>query len=218
MSGQAAKLRTRHPEIRRDQLLDAAERLFVHRGYAETTVAEIAEEAGVAKGTFYLYFPSKDHCVVALKKRLADELVERFLAVLAPEYDRLARGDTAVDLEGVTRRLLDESFDYAYEHAEIHHNLFHRGDTIEVDEVSLQAEETITATLTQAFKMMNELGVADVVQPAHTARILFSGIHWALEQTLRRNRDLSELDALKEAAFSVVTRTLTSAGPPGKRL
>lgn len=48
----------RLPDARRDQLLDAAERLLVVRGVAGTAVADIATEAGVAKGSFYRYFDS----------------------------------------------------------------------------------------------------------------------------------------------------------------
>ncbi len=203
----SAKLRTKQPEIRRDQLLDAAEKLFATKGLIETTVADIAEEAGVAKGTFYLYFPSKDHCVVAVKKRLADEIVDRFIEVLAPEFDRLARGDASIDVPEVTGRILDVSFSYAAEHAEIHQALFHVGDTHEVDQVSLEAEAAIVSCLTQAFRMMNEVGAAAVRHPEHTARILFSGVHWALEDLLRRDQPES-LDDLKETALEIVTRVL----------
>ncbi len=203
----STKSRTKQPEIRRDQLLDAAERLFAKKGLAESTVADIAEEAGVAKGTFYLYFPSKDHCVVAVKKRLADGIVDRFIAVLAPEFDRMAKGEDEIDVPVVTRRILAVSFRYAAENAEIHSALFHVGDTHEVDQVSLESEAAIVSCLTQAFRMMNEVGAAEVQHPEHTARILFAGVHWALEDVLRRDEP-EKLDALKEAALEMVTRVL----------
>ena len=41
---------------RKQQLLDAAARLFAEQGYAATRVADIVEAAGVAKGLFYWYF------------------------------------------------------------------------------------------------------------------------------------------------------------------
>ncbi len=44
----------------RDQIIVAAERLFRHFGYRKTTVADIARAAGVAKGSIYLHFPSKE--------------------------------------------------------------------------------------------------------------------------------------------------------------
>jgi TetR/AcrR family fatty acid metabolism transcriptional regulator len=47
-------------------ILDAALRTFVKRGYPETKVAEIASEAGVAEGTIYNYFHSKEELLLAL--------------------------------------------------------------------------------------------------------------------------------------------------------
>ena len=43
----------------RQQLLDAAEAAFGRRGYFETSITDITRRAGVAQGTFYVYFPSK---------------------------------------------------------------------------------------------------------------------------------------------------------------
>ena len=51
---------------RRAVILDAALRTFVRRGYPETKVAEIASEAGVAEGTLYNYFASKEDLLLAL--------------------------------------------------------------------------------------------------------------------------------------------------------
>ncbi len=51
---------------KRAVILDAALRTFVKRGYTKTKVAEIASEAGVAEGTLYNYFPSKEDLLLAL--------------------------------------------------------------------------------------------------------------------------------------------------------
>ena len=45
--------------FRRSEILDAARRVFARRGFADATVDEIAREAGIAKGTIYLYYKSK---------------------------------------------------------------------------------------------------------------------------------------------------------------
>ena len=44
---------------RKQQLVDAAMRLFTERGYAATRISDICADAGVAKGLFYWYFPTK---------------------------------------------------------------------------------------------------------------------------------------------------------------
>src|SRR5271156_1213661 len=47
------------------RLLDAAVDLFARKGFAETTVEDITNAADVGKGTFFNYFPSKEHILVA---------------------------------------------------------------------------------------------------------------------------------------------------------
>ncbi|MFD2613279.1 TetR/AcrR family transcriptional regulator [Paenibacillus gansuensis] len=50
-------------------ILDAAYRVFGTKGFYETKMAEIAEEAGIAKGTLYLYFSSKEEMFLAMSRR-----------------------------------------------------------------------------------------------------------------------------------------------------
>lgn len=52
--------RARRKEARPGELLDAALDLFVEKGFAATRMEEVAERAGVSKGTVFLYFPSKE--------------------------------------------------------------------------------------------------------------------------------------------------------------
>ena len=72
---------SKHPKDRREDLLAAAEPIFVERGAAAATVSDVTSAAGVAKGTFYLYFASKDHVLAALRQRFVDGFVAqtRFL-------------------------------------------------------------------------------------------------------------------------------------------
>jgi AcrR family transcriptional regulator len=60
---------------RRAELLDTAMSLFAARGYGNVPVQTITEEVGVAKGTFYHYFSSKDELLDALIERQSDLLV-----------------------------------------------------------------------------------------------------------------------------------------------
>lgn len=57
------------PQIRINEILDAAETLFYERGYQPTMISDIVKKIGVAQGTFYYYFSSKEEIVDALIKR-----------------------------------------------------------------------------------------------------------------------------------------------------
>jgi AcrR family transcriptional regulator len=62
------------PETRTKELLLAAEHVFSQTGYDNSTVEAITKEAGVAKGTFYLYFESKDDLLTQLASYRAEQL------------------------------------------------------------------------------------------------------------------------------------------------
>jgi AcrR family transcriptional regulator len=72
-------LRERKKQRTRQQIVDVATRLFAEKGYAETTLAEVAEEAEVALSTIFNYFPSKPDIVFALQDALIESARERIV-------------------------------------------------------------------------------------------------------------------------------------------
>lgn len=60
---------------RERRIVAAARRLFDRKGYANTAMEEIAERAGVAVGTLYNYFPSKDELLLTILRRETDALI-----------------------------------------------------------------------------------------------------------------------------------------------
>jgi AcrR family transcriptional regulator len=73
-------------EVRRAELVSAAAAVFAEKGVGSATVGDIVKAAGVAQGTFYLYFDSKDDAVLAVAERLTDATVESIeRAVAAPD-------------------------------------------------------------------------------------------------------------------------------------
>lgn len=75
--------RSLSPE-RKAALFDAALKLFAENGAANTLTADIAREAGVAAGTLFLYFPTKQALINELMLKLALEQAERVTALLDP--------------------------------------------------------------------------------------------------------------------------------------
>ncbi len=61
----ASDRRQRRSAETRERLFRSALELFAQKGFAETTVEDITEAADVGKGTFFNYFPSKDHILLA---------------------------------------------------------------------------------------------------------------------------------------------------------
>lgn len=76
--------RERRREETRQRLIEAALTLMQHKPFEQVTVEEITELADVAKGTFFTYFPSKEHLLHAYMRDLADQVYE-FLEALDAE-------------------------------------------------------------------------------------------------------------------------------------
>lgn len=67
----------RKGDLRERQILDAAEELLTERGYADMTVGDIAEAAGLTRGALYFYFASKQDVLTALVARTVQALQEK---------------------------------------------------------------------------------------------------------------------------------------------
>jgi len=88
----ASKKRVRkEPEVRRAEIMDAASRVLLSKGYQSTTVDDIVHEAGVGKGTFYLYFASKPQVLVAIIERIQEKIWEEMQQAADSPGDSRAR-------------------------------------------------------------------------------------------------------------------------------
>ena len=87
-------MKTVKAEETRNRILDAALRLFRERGFAETTMRDVAAAAGVATGAAYYYYRSKEELVLAFYVRTDQEARPLFAEALAKskKLDRRMRG------------------------------------------------------------------------------------------------------------------------------
>lgn len=109
MAKVAASERDAFYETRRVGLADTALRLWAERGFDATSVAEIADAAGVAKGTFYLYFPSK--------QALLEDVLRRYS--LLPNIQELADSVADTSFEEAVHAFVRT----AWRHLSTHRNL-----------------------------------------------------------------------------------------------
>jgi AcrR family transcriptional regulator len=101
-----AERKQREKEQRRQLIVDAAERLFLSKGFYNTSVDEIAEECELSKGTLYLYFHNKD------------EIYFHVLISILEDYCATLRANLATKASYPARlKCLGETFlAYYYEH------------------------------------------------------------------------------------------------------
>lgn len=163
--------RTKPTEVRREELMDAAQALFIAKGVDATTVDEIVAAADVAKGTFYHYFAAKPDVVLALRERFSRGFLARVAAAI----------ETAPPGPGQLRRWAETSINaYLDDHA-LHDVVFHdfshqKRSSKEKDDVVDQVEAVLAAGI--------QAGAWTVDDPRLVATILFDGMHGAVDDAI----------------------------------
>ena len=70
-----------HYQQRRDEILDVIEKLYQIKGYDDCSINDIIKVVGIAKGTFYHYFKTKEETLDAIVLRTVDRMIERVQSV-----------------------------------------------------------------------------------------------------------------------------------------
>jgi AcrR family transcriptional regulator len=155
-------------------------------------MADVAEAAGVAKGTIYLYFDSKSALLTALRTRY----IGQWLAQSGRLDASPGRGGHTAQL----RSFLGEMYDFSAANQRLHHLLFHDAEISE-DEPLEQARTALARFMTRG----TQAGEFTVDDPEETASFLLDGLHGLLLRSLHANRSRR---AFVTAAWSLCARLL----------
>jgi len=200
----------------RNRILDAALRLFRERGFAETTMRDVATAAGVATGAAYYYFRSKEELVLAFYVRTDQEAAEVFAGAIA----------SSKDLKKRMRALIDAKFAQFEDHRALLTALLKAGVDPR-DRLSPFGVETRTVRDENIEWYARALEVSDVKLPRdlapHVPRLLWMyhmGLiyFWITDQSPRQERTRRLVDATLDLVVQLLkASSLPFMGPLRKR-
>jgi AcrR family transcriptional regulator len=162
--------RTKPAEERRDDLLDAAQRLFLEHGFGPTTIEQITRASDVAKGTFYLYFKSKDEVRTALGERFAQSHLAAAKAGIAKRSSH--------DWPGKLIGWASASVGFYLEFIRLHDVLFYEGRSPTREGL---VDNVVIGYLAEILQEGVSAGAWAVDDCRSTAVFLFSGIHGVVD-------------------------------------
>ena len=162
--------RRQPPATRRKAILDAAASLLVANGLAGTSVDAVAQRAGIAKGTVYLYFESRSDLLAALRSRYAEGLADRARSIL--EHADPADPGSVTD---TFERLAAELLDYVHANQRLYHVLFH-----EAPGHQEQAREPLRHLVAGLLSQAMDQGALTPTDAGVLAGFLLDGLHGAM--------------------------------------
>jgi AcrR family transcriptional regulator len=179
--------------------MDAAERIFLSKGIAGTSVDEIVAAADVAKGTFYIHFESKEKLLLALQ--------HRFVAGFCGDLQAAMQKERTSDWQGRLRAWVGAGVTGYLDRNAVHDLVFHE---FRPEGPPAPHENPIVEQLAELLGQGTRAGAWSVESPHLTAVMLFSALHGALDEALHaakpvnRKRLARALEAFFHRAVGLV--------------
>jgi AcrR family transcriptional regulator len=171
--------------------LDAAEQIIVSKGLSGLTVDDVTGAAGVAKGTFYLYFQSKAHVITALQERVVERLITQQQLLLS----RLPEDDWVGRLEAWIVEMIN-----AYMHnAHLHDALFAHAPGDADVQTGVSAANRHLLMLSTLLSDGADAGAFSIDRPKINAVLLYGAIHGVLDYVVHHDKSISPDLVIEEA-------------------
>ena len=192
--------RTKPPEVRREEIMDAAERLFLAHGVGSTTIDDVASGADVAKGTVYLHFDSRQALLVALGDRFAERHMAFINAAIATRPE--------ADWAGKLNAWAQSCVTFYLDRIELHDMLFHEGGAPSREGL---VDNPIVHHLTWLLNAGADAGAWAIDDSRFAAVFLFSGMHGIVDDAYLKEKRIFRgrlVKRLQSICFRTVGMTL----------
>lgn len=193
-------------EERRREIVAAALTLFRERGFDATAVGDVAAAAGVATGTVYLYFASKEHLLEQIHADFHAGLRQTFLEVAA----ELVEDDATHTAAEVTELAIDAVVAHCLAHrdaGEVIHRYLPRLDDSDPHNAEFEA------VFARAIEAGVERGTFSISDPEMAARLLYTAFRGTVVEALVRGDD-DELARLVAQAKELFRKVLAPDDAP----
>ncbi|WP_028546766.1 TetR/AcrR family transcriptional regulator [Paenibacillus taiwanensis] len=191
---------TKNPEERKAEIMDAALELFASKGFEHTAVSDIVKKVGVAQGTFYYYFKTKEEIMVALINR---SLVEHETTIKAIDQDA-----NLSPFEKVNAILFPKPI-----HQKVGDFLHHENNAWIHQKFLVQKINEMTPYLSRILAEGTKAGAFKVKHPQETAQFLLTAVNFMLDQGIFAWDDMNLVEkkrAVKQIVENIVLKDNTS--------
>lgn len=158
---------TKKPEERKNEIMDTAEELFITKGFDLSAVSDIVRKVGVAQGTFYYYFKSKDEVLNAIMEKHVDHLVEK-VKVIAK--------NTQMNAQQKLQDIIDVGFGFEIGKENMIENLYREKNPAIYQQIMIRIINQFVPVLTEVISQGVEEGIFDTLYPQEATEILLAGM------------------------------------------
>ena len=181
-------------EERKNEFIDAAEKLFKENGIVETTISAIVKEMDVAKGLFYYYFKSKDEVMEELADRYADAIIDAVNKLI----------DKDISTFDKINRIFQIFIDSAEKKSGIFMGILNVKNGITHERIFFNVGKKMVPLVTELILSGNDNGECNCSDPKFITEFLVSGLFNIMNQISPDEK----IDYLKEKLPTIKTMIL----------
>lgn len=180
---------------RREEILNAAILVFSQKGYHDTSISDLIEKAGIARGTFYLYFENK--------RQIFDSILDNLLL----EIDRCIKvieiGETGTEKTNPLDQLranLTRLFTLFIENPELSRILLRHATGLdeESDQKLTEFYSNLAFKIEEALRLGTKMNLIRECDPRITSYCILGSIREVIEHITLTRSDTSEIDTIVE--------------------
>jgi AcrR family transcriptional regulator len=193
---------------RREQILRAARDVFSRRGYQQATIDDIVAQAGVARGTFYLYFDDKRSIFAELTERLAAQITTAIERIVTDDPARPVANQVRDNIRAILRTCLTER---AMTKVLLTDAL---GVDPDFDRRLSAFYDTVVQLLTESLKDGQTLGIVGEGEPRVLAYLTIGALKELLYQAVTLGLAAESTDVLSEQIYRFLSGGYLRVGEP----
>lgn len=189
---------SKDPEVRRKEIVEAAMQLFREKGFAQTAVSDIVRKVGVAQGTFYYYFKSKEEIVFAI--------IQLSVSAQAEKIESIADNNRMTARDKLTKVLGEET--YSPSQYKMYLDFLHQeNNALHHQKLIVAKIHAFAPMIAQILQQGTEEGQFQVEDPLEAAEFILTGMLFLFDQGIFQWTD-SELRSKAKAVEKMIAKLL----------
>lgn len=171
----------KNPEERKTELMDAAQQLFLEKGYEKTAVSDIVKHIHVAQGTFYYHFKSKSE--------ILDAVIDRFISWIETELKQIT-DNRQLDAARRLNAAINKLFEITGSTREIIDYLHQESNALLHERIVSITMERLVPLFADIADDGRQSGQFTIRHSEETAEVILSALFWQIHQPgLHENPD-----------------------------
>lgn len=166
---------SKNPQERKEEIIDTAQQLFHEKGYQHTAISDIVKHIGVAQGTFYYYFKSKEE--------VAEAVINRHLTHILEPFKKIAESSVGTAYEKM-KLMLKKELSEAKDHEDVFQYLHHEDNAILHQRLIVKMVRVFSPLLAVIFEQGVSEGDFVIQDPNSTAEFFLTGLQFWLDEAL----------------------------------